>query len=241
MPSAAAFDRQVRGALAHLHDLPYLQTHPLGGLRGRELRARLVEAVELLKARPGADGSAGRVQRLLALRYVDALDSRAVAGQLGISQGEYYREHAQGIAAVAALLREALPSVTAQPDGPALAGNERSLDSDRLRLRDPALHDSRPRQHPGAAGGPSAHHNLPRPLTSLVGRQDALAALSEFVTRARLVTLTGPGGVGKTRLALAAAAARLADFPDGVWLVDLAPATGADRVVAAAALALAGR
>lgn len=70
------------------------------------------------------------------------------------------------------------------------------------------------------------HHNLPYPLTSLVGRATEVTAIAQRVTTARLVTLTGVGGVGKTRLALAVAQrfvdAQLPDFPDGVWWVELA-------------------
>ncbi|MER5930329.1 BTAD domain-containing putative transcriptional regulator [Streptomyces sp. NPDC002054] len=75
--------------------------------------------------------------------------------------------------------------------------------------------------------------NLPAPVSSLVGRQDATARVCALVAAGRLVTLTGPGGVGKTRLALAAATATLADrpqdVPDGVWFVELAgTGTGTD-------------
>ncbi|MFN8492226.1 MAG: helix-turn-helix domain-containing protein [Caldilineaceae bacterium] len=73
---------------------------------------------------------------------------------------------------------------------------------------------------------PTPHHNLPYPLTRLVGRAAEVAAIAQRVTTARLVTLTGVGGVGKTRLALAAAQwlvdAQPQKFPDGVWLVELA-------------------
>ncbi|KUO16830.1 hypothetical protein AQJ91_33885 [Streptomyces dysideae] len=63
--------------------------------------------------------------------------------------------------------------------------------------------------------------NLPAPLTPLVGRTDALTRLAQLLGSARLVTLTGPGGVGKTRLAVAAAASMTAEkLPDGVWLVE---------------------
>jgi predicted ATPase/DNA-binding CsgD family transcriptional regulator len=68
-------------------------------------------------------------------------------------------------------------------------------------------------------------HNLPIQLTSFVGRTDELAAVERLIRSERLVTLTGVGGAGKTRLA-AQAAAELADhWPDGVWWVDLGPAT----------------
>jgi non-specific serine/threonine protein kinase len=64
-------------------------------------------------------------------------------------------------------------------------------------------------------------HNLPAPLTSLVGRARELQAIGETLGRTRLVTLTGPGGVGKTRLALEVARSAAGRRRDGVWLVDL--------------------
>ena len=71
-------------------------------------------------------------------------------------------------------------------------------------------------------------HNLPHQLTTFVGREQEIAQLKELVAANRLVTLTGAGGVGKTRLAIEVAS-RLTDaFADGVWLVDLA--TLSDRV-----------
>lgn len=87
---------------------------------------------------------------------------------------------------------------------------------------------------------PGIHSNLPVPLTALIGRQQALTDLAQLLGTTRLVTLTGPGGVGKTRLAVAAGAAAGADtgagegeLPDGVWLVELAGV----RIGAAADLA----
>ncbi|HLZ70560.1 MAG TPA: helix-turn-helix domain-containing protein [Dehalococcoidia bacterium] len=67
--------------------------------------------------------------------------------------------------------------------------------------------------------------NLPAPRTRLIGRERELGALVELVSNhaGRLVTLTGIGGGGKTRLAFAAAEALRATFPDGVWLVEFAP------------------
>src|SRR5882724_6900410 len=65
-------------------------------------------------------------------------------------------------------------------------------------------------------------HNLPYQLTSFIGREQEIAQLEELVTTNRLVTLTGAGGAGKTRLALEVAAQAVESFPDGVWLVELA-------------------
>jgi predicted ATPase/class 3 adenylate cyclase/DNA-binding CsgD family transcriptional regulator len=82
--------------------------------------------------------------------------------------------------------------------------------------------------------------NLPAPVTPLVGRDAEVAELSAILQDdvQRLVTLTGSGGVGKTRLALHVAADNLARYPDGVWLVELAAVTGDDRVAEAVARVL---
>ncbi|QLL06540.1 helix-turn-helix transcriptional regulator [Mycobacterium vicinigordonae] len=76
---------------------------------------------------------------------------------------------------------------------------------------------------PLRVGDTVASHNLPTQLTSFVGRRGQMAELGELVTGNRLVTLTGAGGAGKTRLATEVAARLGAEFPDGIWYVDLAP------------------
>jgi predicted ATPase/DNA-binding winged helix-turn-helix (wHTH) protein len=88
---------------------------------------------------------------------------------------------------------------------------------------------------PGRSGqAPIA--NLPSETTRLIGRDDEAAEIAGLLSTARLVTLTGVGGVGKTRLALHVARRAGANYPDGVWLVELAPVTDA----AAAGHTLAG-
>lgn len=79
---------------------------------------------------------------------------------------------------------------------------------------------------------------VPSPLTSFVGRTQERAALTEALLTHREVTAVGPGGVGKTRLALAVIAEATNEFPDGVWFVDLVPVSDPDRVGAAVAAAL---
>ena len=85
--------------------------------------------------------------------------------------------------------------------------------------------------------------NLPASLTPLVGREQALASAHERLGRAdaRLLTLTGCGGIGKTRMSLALGARMAADFPDGVWFVDLAPLRSAELLIPAIAQVLAVR
>ena len=78
---------------------------------------------------------------------------------------------------------------------------------------------------------PSAgRHNLPLFATSFIGRERETAAIRRLLRRSRLVTLCGPGGCGKTRLAIEAATRQVGLLPDGTWLVDLAPLSAPDLV-----------
>jgi predicted ATPase/DNA-binding SARP family transcriptional activator len=120
--------------------------------------------------------------------------------------------------------------------GPAL----RDLEA-RILVQDPSLRVLE-RQRPRAAATPTLAGNVVEGLSSFVGRDLELESLGEAVRSSRLVTLIGPGGVGKTRLATQMAA-RLRDrHPGGAWLVDLAGVTDPDAVspVAAATLGAAG-
>jgi predicted ATPase len=102
---------------------------------------------------------------------------------------------------------------------------------------------------PGPEATPGQHSpfrmhagSLPRPLTSFVGREQALNDLRGFLAAGpggpNLVTLVGPGGCGKTRLALHVAHDQAGLYPDGAWWVELAPVSDSAGVLQAAALAL---
>lgn len=89
---------------------------------------------------------------------------------------------------------------------------------------------------PRTAGGPT--HNLPRTFTSFIGRERELKDVIDLLQASRLITLTGPGGCGKTRLAIEAASASLTLRPAGIWFVDLAPVSDPDLVLPTAAEAM---
>jgi predicted ATPase/DNA-binding SARP family transcriptional activator/Tfp pilus assembly protein PilF len=80
--------------------------------------------------------------------------------------------------------------------------------------------------------------HLPHPLTKLIGRTGERAALQSLLTSTRLITLTGAGGIGKTRLAIAVAEQRAADYSEGVWFVEFASLLDGSRVAQVVASAL---
>ena len=96
------------------------------------------------------------------------------------------------------------------PPGPAL----RELEH-RIRLDEPGLHE---------IGAGAATHNLPEASTTFVGRSADLAAIESMLRAQRAVTIVGPPGVGKTRLAVEIGRMSLDRYPDGVWFSSLAPA-----------------
>jgi predicted ATPase len=83
-----------------------------------------------------------------------------------------------------------------------------------------------------------APHNLPRPRTHFIGREQELAKCLQLLGESRVLTLTGIGGSGKTRLAIRVAEHALDGYPDGAWFVDLAALNDAARAVEAIAAAV---
>jgi predicted ATPase/class 3 adenylate cyclase len=129
-------------------------------------------------------------------------------------------------AATAALVRAALPA----------GASLRPLGAHPLRgLSTPEevyqlCHPDLPGEFPPLLSPQAPRHNLPLALTALIGRETEQGEVLALLAQARLVTLVGSGGVGKTRLALAVAAELVDHYPDGVWLVELA-ALAEDRLV----------
>jgi len=85
---------------------------------------------------------------------------------------------------------------------------------------------------------PPGMHNLPLAITRMIGREEAVAALVSRLSRQRLVTIVGPGGIGKTTVALAVAEPMISSYEHGVWLVDLAPVSDPRLVPTAVATVL---
>ena len=159
---------------------------------------RLVaELEELVAAHPLSERLGGQLVRALALRGAQAAALGAYARLRARLADELGIDPSPELQAVhvAVLRGELAPTAPATPGGP--------------------------KAEP-ADGPPLARTNLRSPITSFVGRGDDLTRIMEAFAGARLVTLTGPGGAGKTRLAAEAAARLLERMPDGVWLAELA-------------------
>jgi predicted ATPase len=97
---------------------------------------------------------------------------------------------------------------------------------------------STPDMSPAPCSWSERRHNLPAQLTSFVGREREVAEVRRLLGTTRLLTLTGAGGVGKTRLALEVVTALVDRYRDGVWLVELAPLRDATLVPQTIAAAL---
>jgi predicted ATPase/class 3 adenylate cyclase len=117
-------------------------------------------------------------------------------------------------------------------------GEHRLADLSRPERVFQVTHPGLPSQFPPLRSLGVHRHNLPVALTSFVGRSGELEELGRLLARSRLLTLTGVGGTGKTRLALQAVAAALKGYTEGVWMVELAPLRDGAQVAAAMAAAL---
>ena len=141
----------------------------------------------------------------------------------------------------AALVRDRLPPGAALAD----LGLHRLKDLGRpeeiFQLNAPGLQAEFPALR--SLGNPALPNNLPAQLATFIGREQELADVRALAETSRLVTLTGAGGAGKTRLSLQVAAELLDGSGDGVWLVELAPVADEDEVAPtiAATLAIAGQ
>ncbi|AWN31123.1 BTAD domain-containing putative transcriptional regulator [Streptomyces sp. NEAU-S7GS2] len=213
--------------------------------------AVLGEAVALWGDRPGAEPTAvAAVAPAVATRLAHA----SIEAVADLADAELARGRADAAAArlsallaehpvherAAALLMDALAAQGRQADALALYERIRERLADVLGT-DPGaalrerhlrlLRAERPAPAPDAAQ--VRQSNLPAPLTSFIGRDDDLARVDTLLASGRLVTVLGPGGAGKTRLAVEAARRHRHEYRDGVWMIDLASVTEPAKVGAA--------
>ncbi|MFE7973172.1 BTAD domain-containing putative transcriptional regulator [Streptomyces shenzhenensis] len=182
----------------------------------------LDEPLQVLRLRALRD--AGRTAEALA-GYEDV--RRLLADRLGSDPGPDLRAlHAE-------LLRTGEPTGRAPGSGP--AGTASAPDVRRPNGAGPQAGPS------GGHGGPPVPGNLPARLTSFVGREGDIETIRGDLAAARLVTLLGPGGAGKTRLSLEAAESMRHTAPDGVWLAELAPVDAPAAVPEAVLTAIGAR
>ncbi|HEX6674263.1 MAG TPA: BTAD domain-containing putative transcriptional regulator [Actinomycetes bacterium] len=189
-------------ALAEFADRPWARAE---AARLEELRVATQEA--LVELRLAGGGHADLVGELEALVAAHPLRER-LRGQLMLA---LYRSGRQADALRAyGEARATLAEELGIDPSPELQRLQRAI-----LTQDPAI--APPERAPAAPP-----HNLPERLTSLVGRDRELVEVGKLLGEHRLVTVTGPGGAGKTSAAVEAARRLLAGFPDGVWLVELA-------------------
>jgi len=136
--------------------------------------------------------------------------------------------------ASAALVRGSLPPGTGLKD----MGSHRLKDLAEAEGVFQLAQSGLPEDFPALRSLDSLPNNLPAQLTSFVGREKDLAEIKRLLGASRLLTITGSGGSGKTRLALQAAADVLDHFPDGAWLADMGPLTEGQLVPQTVATAL---
>ena len=161
----------------------------------------------------------------LAVHQAARVASAAHGGQILVSD------------ATAAAAAEALPDSSSVQQ----LGMYRLKDFDTPLMLFQIRHPDLPRDFAPPRVSPAEVRNLPASLSSFIGREREIAEVEELLVAGRLVTLTGAGGCGKTRLALEVAARKLDLFADGVWFVDLAPLSDPQLVGQTVAHALGAR
>ncbi|WP_185792233.1 BTAD domain-containing putative transcriptional regulator [Actinoallomurus bryophytorum] len=243
---AVAFERLVSGARAERDPAARAETlrRALGLWRGSALAdvsgamfaaapiARLEELrVEALEERIEADIALGHAARLVPeleeLTLLHPLRER-LRGQL--MRALYAAGRQAEALTVYEDARRTLADGLGVDPSPDLAAVHLSI------LRGESGEPERPRRPEPTNDGPRT--NLPSQLTSFVGREEEIDRVGSLLATARLVTLTGPGGTGKTRLASEAASRLSATMPDGVWFVPLAGVRGALDVPQAVLVAI---
>ena len=196
-------------------------------VRREELRwtyqSLLMELAQLYEERNETGPAIEILQRVVAHEPAHE-DAHVALMRLYARSGQRYQALQQYHQLREALLRE----VDTQPDSAT-----RHVYEDILERRFPVPVDDSPSTAPSIR-----RHNLPVPVTAFIGREREIGEVTRLLGQARLVTLTGPGGCGKTRLAQKVASRLVDTYLDGVWLVELAALGDPDLVPQAVASVL---
>lgn len=181
----------------------------------RLAQVSLQAAVDLAEAEVALGNAAAATTRLNDLLAEESLHEGALALLMDAlaaqgRQGEALARYEQ--------FREQLADGLGTDPGAAL--RERHLNLLRTTAAEP----------PAAAKTMQGPGNLPASMTSFIGREDDLARIDSLLAAGRLATVLGPGGAGKTRLAIEAARRQRPAYPDGVWLVDLTSVSDPDKI-----------
>ena len=193
-----------------------------------------VEAQLALAAEPWPPGSAIRVRIGMHTGEATVRDETYVG--IAVHRAARIGQAAHGgqvvlSAATRALAGDALPAGVDLID----LGHHRLRDLDGGEELSQLAIDGLPADFPPIRTLDAAPNNLPSPATAFFGREDDIEQVAALIRDARLLTLTGPGGTGKTRLSLQVAAAIADRFPDGVSFVPLGPITAPELVIPAIA------
>lgn len=210
----AVFSRPADAVAAAVGGQQSLAREPWPG--NRVLRVRM--ALHTGDAQPG-DGASSFGATLIGCARIRSL---AHGGQVLVSD------------VMAGLVADVLPQGASLAD----LGLHRPRDLGRAERVWQLVHRDLERDFPPLASLDGCRHNLPLQTSPLIGRRREIDAVTDVLSRERLVTLTGSGGVGKTRLALAVAAELADEHPGGVWFVDLAGTGGAGSAARATLKAL---
>jgi predicted ATPase/class 3 adenylate cyclase len=199
----AAFPTPTQALAAALQAQQALHAEAWGDTGPLRVRMALHTGVAELRGRDYFGAPLNRIARLLTAGH---------GGQVLLSQATFD------------LVQTALPSGSSVRD----LGAHRLKDLQQPERIFQVLHPELPADFPPLRSLEAFAHNLPRQLTSFIGREREIAEVKRFLAKTALLTLTGAGGSGKTRLALQVAAEVLDEYPDGVWLVELAPLADPD-------------
>lgn len=211
---SAAFHNALDGLRAALAAQRALLSEPWGEIGA--LRVRM--GMHTGTAQISDDGAETKYDGYTTLASTQRVMSSAYGGQVLLTQ------------TTKDLLQNDLPEAVVLRD----MGEHRLKDLAPLRLYQLVAPDL-PHEFPALKSLDAFPNNLPVQLTSFIGRETEIAEIRALLDTARLVTLTGSGGTGKTRLAQQVAAEVVHSFPQGIWMIELASLTDASQIIPAMA------